>query len=111
MKKIKELLGDAAIRASSEEYLLSFEKFLRVHNNFRLHFTDNLFGDMYRRQAAYRKCKRAHKKHRHTRSNFCKLSLYLRVNVCNSSDRYYEMLYKAYVMMRPFAASNREMFK
>ncbi|MCK9344806.1 MAG: hypothetical protein M0P64_01615 [Candidatus Pacebacteria bacterium] len=110
MKNETQFLGDDAKRMSEGNYVLSFEKFLKVHNNFRLHFARNFFGEIYRKQPAYRKCKKAHRGHRKTRNNFCWVALRLITSGRATSDCYHALLYKAYVMMRPYASSNWEMF-
>lgn len=109
MSRQRPFTGEEAKALSATAYFLSFEDFLKCSNNFRLHFVHNWAGNIYRRQSAYRKCKKAYQGNHCAKPNFCKLTLQLGASDCRS-DGYLEKLYHAYRMMRPFAASNWEMF-
>lgn len=95
--------ADEAMRICSIEPVLSFENFVRVRNNFRLHFVKTWIGGVYRKQEAYRKCREKH-------PDFCNLVRYSRDRCDHPQDVYVVGLYKAYKMMRPYASSNWEMF-
>jgi len=88
-----------AMRLAESEDTLSLEKFLIAQNNFHLHFAKNFIGDAYRTQEPYEKALK-------NSIDFCNISYYLMF--VDSSD--VPLLYKAYKIMRPFAATNWEMF-
>ena len=111
MNERGSLVGGEAKALSETEYFLSFENFLKCNNNFGLHFVNNLTGNIYRRQSAYRKCEKAYASNHCAKPNFCKLTLQLSIySKFRSGDEYLEKLYHAYKIMRPFAASNWEIF-
>lgn len=110
MSKQKPLIGGEAKALSETAYFLSFGDFLKCSNNFFVHFANNWAGNIYRRQSAYRKCKKAYQSNHCAKPNFCKLTLQLSIHSECRSDEYLNKLYHAYKMMRPFAASNWEMF-
>ena len=85
--------------------VLSFAVFCQVMNNFRLHFTKGaLCMGIYCKNPAYAKCIEVN-------SDFRKLAYLLRGRKNRHSDNYLKKLYKAYKMMRSYAASNWEMFE
>lgn len=102
----KPAFCDEAMRICDKEKILCFESFLRVKNNFQLHFTVGFCGDIYRKQNAYRKCAVA-------RKDFC--SLVQRLMQLGERHLYTDEcqleLYEAYKMMRPYAETNWEMFQ
>lgn len=110
MQTYKSLCGDDAKALSETEYFLTYENFLKCHNNFRLHFVDNWIGNIYRQQNAFQKCAQVHQQNTCAKPIFSKLTLYLTVHSKSNSNEYLQQLYKAYKLMRPFAQSNWEMF-
>lgn len=95
---------DEWIRISKTEEVLSFDKFMRVKNNFHLHFVVNFVGCIYRTQDAFQKCVKDN-------SGFHRVVQWLNIPLNYSSDEYPIKLYEAYKMMREYAKSNWEMFQ
>lgn len=95
---------DEMVRISEAEQVLSFENFVQVMNNFRLHFCATGFcGNLYRGQSAYCACMKS-------APGFRRLAYCLRGLEKHNTGNYFKKLYKAYKMMRPYASSNWEMF-
>lgn len=103
MSTVLPLIGDEAIQVCNKEQVLSFRDFVRVKNNFALHFVKTWIGDAYRKQDAYQRCMEEDPSFR---------TLAERLAGCAGAvDSRLRDLYKAYKLMRPYAQSNWEMFQ
>ncbi len=93
---------------ANKDPVLTPDEFQKCQNNFRLFFTSNFIGEMYRRSEAYTLCLEAHPE------RFLKLSselrrMYVVNHTCIPEDSL--KLYEAYEMMHPYAESNRDLFR
>lgn len=95
---------DEILLICEAEEILSYSNFLKTKNSFHAHFYRNFTGRIYRTQSAYKKCYKASE-------YFRKLAAQLKKRNDYYSADFLFKLYEAYKLMRPYAASNWEMFK
>ncbi len=95
----------------NKDPLLNYEEFKKQRNSFHLHFAgepgNSFGGDVYRQNPPFVKCLQKHPE---------RLKKLMReigpkaTGIQQSTRAYEELLYKAYLLMYPYAESNQQLF-
>jgi hypothetical protein len=93
---------------ANRDAVLTYRQFLRKKNSFQAYFIGEVgghwAGDIYRDQGAYKACMNVERE-------FAALAAELRERDDRSSPGYKRRLYRAYLLMHPYAKSDADLFQ